>query len=77
MPATNKKQPNKLIIIRQDTLCTSAIFNGENTANKIIINPTVINATLAFFIMTPPHKFQVSFFMPILYHSYIGSTMKI
>ena len=58
MPKISEKQPNKPIRILHAARCagvwTSAIVDGKNMANRITINPTIINAIVVFFIRIPP-----------------------
>jgi len=54
MPETSEKHPNKPIIILHVMLCTLAIIDGENTANKIIINPIITNIMLDLFMLSSP-----------------------
>ncbi len=54
MLETNEKHPNKPITILHVILCTFAIIDGENTANKIIINPIITNIMLDLVMLSSP-----------------------
>ena len=56
MPETSEKQPNKPITNLHVTLWTSAIIGGQNTANRIMIDPAITNVKSAFFIMASPFR---------------------
>ena len=54
MLETNEKHSNKPITILHVILCIFAIIDGENTANKIIINPIITNIILDLVMLSSP-----------------------